>query len=79
MLNADRFRYSAFSAFPDSFQFDQGSQNHSFRIREELKDLANERRPPSVDGLSMALPILRSGGIPRRSEATPRYDLIPLA
>lgn len=40
----------AFSAFPDSFQFDQGSQNHSFRIREELKDLANRRCPLSVDG-----------------------------
>ena len=50
ILNADHFLYSAFSAFPDSFQFDQGSQNHSFRIREELKDLANGRRPLSVDG-----------------------------
>ena len=29
-------------------------------------------------GLSMALPILRSGGIPRRNEATPRYGLIAL-
>lgn len=29
-------------------------------------------------GLSMALPILRSGGIPRRSEAIPRYDLVHL-
>ncbi|KAL0065222.1 hypothetical protein AAF712_007733 [Marasmius tenuissimus] len=33
----------AFSAFPDSLQFDQGSQNHSFRIRE-----ANSR-PGSLD------------------------------
>ncbi|KAL0577978.1 hypothetical protein V5O48_004015 [Marasmius crinis-equi] len=34
----------AFSAFPDSLQFDQGSQNHSFRIREP------NHRPGSLDG-----------------------------
>ncbi|KIJ96492.1 hypothetical protein K443DRAFT_282958 [Laccaria amethystina LaAM-08-1] len=50
MLSPAERENIAFSAFPDSFQFDQGSQNHSFRIREELKGLANERRPPSVDG-----------------------------
>lgn len=44
--------FSAFSAFPDSPQFDQGSQVHSFRIREQLQSLAAEhsKRPPTKDG-----------------------------
>ncbi|KAK7044084.1 hypothetical protein VNI00_007800 [Paramarasmius palmivorus] len=37
----------AFSSFPDSLQFDQGSQNHSFRVR-ELPD--DERCPITNDG-----------------------------
>jgi hypothetical protein len=46
---------SAFSSFPDSTQFDQGSQTHSFRIREtdHTKDdtLRDDRaRPLSNDG-----------------------------
>ncbi|KAF8333860.1 hypothetical protein F5887DRAFT_991661 [Amanita rubescens] len=42
----------AFSAFPDSPQFDQGSQVHSFRIREPLQSLATEhsKRLPTKDG-----------------------------
>ena len=46
---------SAFSSFPDSAQFDQGSQTHSFRIRETdhtkddtLRD--DHARPLSSDG-----------------------------
>ncbi|CAA7266811.1 unnamed protein product [Cyclocybe aegerita] len=35
----------AFCAFPDSMQFDQGSQTHSFRIREQ-----SQSRPPTKDG-----------------------------
>jgi hypothetical protein len=49
------FDRRAFSSFPDSAQFDQGSQTHSFRIRElgHIPDeLArpNEARPYSADG-----------------------------
>jgi len=46
------FIFSAFSAFPDSPQFDQGSQVHSFRIREQLQSLATEHseRLPTKDG-----------------------------
>ncbi|RDB25779.1 Protein DENND6B [Hypsizygus marmoreus] len=40
----------AFSAFPDSLQFDQGSQSHSFRVREQLKAIHAEKRPPTKDG-----------------------------
>ncbi|KAG6907162.1 hypothetical protein DXG01_010287 [Tephrocybe rancida] len=40
----------AFSSFPDSLQFDQGSQNHSFRIREQLNSVHAEKRPPTKDG-----------------------------
>ncbi|GLB40135.1 putative stabilization of polarity axis [Lyophyllum shimeji] len=39
----------AFSSFPDSLQFDQGSQCHSFRIR-ELNSVHAEKRPPTKDG-----------------------------
>lgn len=41
---------SAFSSFPDSLQFDQGSQSHSFRIREQLKIVHTDKRPPTNDG-----------------------------
>lgn len=41
---------SAFSSFPDSLQFDQGSQIHSFRIREEAISIPSEKRPASIDG-----------------------------
>ncbi|KAJ7680655.1 hypothetical protein DFH06DRAFT_1163828 [Mycena polygramma] len=40
----------AFSAFPDSPQFDEGSQNHSFRIRESPLPLPSDRRPATKDG-----------------------------
>lgn len=40
----------AFSSFPDSLQFDQGSQSHSFRIREQLKTVHTDKRPPTNDG-----------------------------
>ncbi|KAF8896541.1 hypothetical protein BD779DRAFT_1608730 [Infundibulicybe gibba] len=40
----------AFSAFPDSLQFEQGSQIHSFRIREHLTSTDNQKRSQSVDG-----------------------------
>ncbi|KAJ7230450.1 hypothetical protein GGX14DRAFT_486146 [Mycena pura] len=40
----------AFSAFPDSPQFEDGSQNHSFRIREHPWRLPDERRPAAKDG-----------------------------
>ncbi|KAG6853479.1 hypothetical protein C0991_004095 [Blastosporella zonata] len=40
----------AFSSFPDSLQFDQGSQSHSFRIREQLNSINAEKRPPTKDG-----------------------------
>ncbi|TFK35563.1 hypothetical protein BDQ12DRAFT_687965 [Crucibulum laeve] len=40
----------AFSAFPDSLQFDQGSQCHSFRIREQWTKRPNEKRPRTEDG-----------------------------
>ncbi|KAF9048763.1 hypothetical protein BJ165DRAFT_1579964 [Panaeolus papilionaceus] len=39
----------AFSAFPDSMQFDQGSQTHSFRIREQPRP-QGEDKPETVDG-----------------------------
>lgn len=46
---------SAFSSFPDSLQFDQGSQVHSFRIRDvdpsqEAQSQSNDKRPASEDG-----------------------------
>ncbi|KAM6504111.1 hypothetical protein JOM56_001054 [Amanita muscaria] len=43
----------AFSAFPDSLQFDQGSQVHSFRIREQISSslsVEELKRPPTKDG-----------------------------
>ncbi|KAJ7045855.1 hypothetical protein C8F04DRAFT_1066436 [Mycena alexandri] len=40
----------AFSAFPDSPQFEDGSQDHSFRIRESPLPLPSDRRPPPKDG-----------------------------
>ncbi|KZP23728.1 hypothetical protein FIBSPDRAFT_857863 [Athelia psychrophila] len=45
----------AFSSFPDSLQFDQGSQAHSFRIRDlglagEKCGHPEEKRPQSNDG-----------------------------
>ncbi|KAF8150895.1 hypothetical protein B0H34DRAFT_666138 [Crassisporium funariophilum] len=40
----------SFCAFPDSVQFDQGSQTHSFRIREHLMSLQSDKRPPTKDG-----------------------------
>ncbi|KAF8630254.1 hypothetical protein AX15_003031 [Amanita polypyramis BW_CC] len=42
----------AFSAFPDSPQFEQGSQVHSFRIREQVQSLPEEhpKRRPTLDG-----------------------------
>jgi hypothetical protein len=43
MLTSD----SAFSAFPDSPQFDQGSQVHSFRIR---KDQSSANNLGTLDG-----------------------------
>ncbi|KIK62649.1 hypothetical protein GYMLUDRAFT_242791 [Collybiopsis luxurians FD-317 M1] len=39
----------AFSAFPDSLQFDQGSQIHSFRIRGERIGVSSEKRPANAD------------------------------
>ncbi|KAG7089935.1 hypothetical protein E1B28_011565 [Marasmius oreades] len=38
----------AFAAFPDSLQFDQGSQNHSFRIHAHAGNA--EQSPVSLDG-----------------------------
>ncbi|KDR78789.1 hypothetical protein GALMADRAFT_118246 [Galerina marginata CBS 339.88] len=40
----------AFCAFPDSALFDQGSQTHSFRIREQTVTLSPDKRPPTKDG-----------------------------
>ncbi|KAF9065860.1 hypothetical protein BDP27DRAFT_1228430 [Rhodocollybia butyracea] len=40
----------AFGAFPDSLQFDEGSQIHSFRIRGEKISVSSEKRPASIDG-----------------------------
>ncbi|KAF8813388.1 DUF1630-domain-containing protein [Phlegmacium glaucopus] len=40
----------AFCALPDSVQFDQGSQTHSFRIREQFTALSSDKRPPKKDG-----------------------------
>ncbi|KAG5642025.1 hypothetical protein DXG03_003772 [Asterophora parasitica] len=40
----------AFSSFPDSLQFDQGSQCHSFRVREHMGTMRTEKRPPTTDG-----------------------------
>ncbi|KAJ7284512.1 hypothetical protein C8J57DRAFT_1447020 [Mycena rebaudengoi] len=40
----------AFSAFPDSPQFEDGAQDHSFRIREHLVALPSGRRPAPKDG-----------------------------
>lgn len=48
---------SAFSSFPDSLQFEQGSEIHSFRIRVYPKspevpaeDVREEQRPQPLDG-----------------------------
>ncbi|KAJ7086181.1 hypothetical protein B0H15DRAFT_782487 [Mycena belliarum] len=38
----------AFSAFPDSPQFEDGSQNHSFRVREQDLSLQSGRRPAAA-------------------------------
>ncbi|KAI9568201.1 hypothetical protein HD554DRAFT_2100798 [Boletus coccyginus] len=42
----------AFSSFPDSLQFEQGSEVHSFRIRvyPDSEATADERRPQPLDG-----------------------------
>ncbi|KAK7005818.1 UDENN domain-containing protein [Favolaschia claudopus] len=40
----------SFSAFPDSPQFEDGSQDHSFCIRESSIALSDNRRPASKDG-----------------------------
>ncbi|KAG2017591.1 FAM116B protein [Coprinopsis cinerea AmutBmut pab1-1] len=40
----------AFSAFPDSLQFDQGSQGHSFRIRDLSAGTLSGKRPATRDG-----------------------------
>ncbi|KAJ7650783.1 hypothetical protein FB45DRAFT_888787 [Roridomyces roridus] len=40
----------AFSAFPDSPQFEDGTQHHFFRIREQPTSLLGDRRPASKDG-----------------------------
>ncbi|KAJ7760714.1 hypothetical protein DFH07DRAFT_1021874 [Mycena maculata] len=40
----------AFSAFPDSPQFEDGSQDHSFRIREHPMSLPSDRRSAPKDG-----------------------------
>jgi hypothetical protein len=47
MLNVYK---SAFSSFPDSLQFDQGSQVHSFRIRDIDGSTEAQSRPTSKDG-----------------------------
>ncbi|TRM56430.1 hypothetical protein BD626DRAFT_575754 [Schizophyllum amplum] len=50
-LYPDEIENIAFSSFPDSAQFEQGSQAHSFRIREdETMDVPSEKRPPTIDG-----------------------------
>ena len=41
---------SAFCALPDSIQFDQGSETHSFRIREQFSPVSDDNRPPNKDG-----------------------------
>jgi hypothetical protein len=41
---------SAFCSLPDSLQFDQGSQSHSFRVREQLKTVHTDKRPTTHDG-----------------------------
>jgi len=40
----------AFCSFPDSLQFDQGSQSHSFRVREQMKTVHTDKRQPTQDG-----------------------------
>ena len=40
----------AFCSFPDSLQFDQGSQSHSFRVRELMKTVHTDKRQPTQDG-----------------------------
>ncbi|KAH0585481.1 hypothetical protein H2248_008721 [Termitomyces sp. 'cryptogamus'] len=40
----------AFSSFPDSLQFEQGSQSHSFRIREQLCPISAEKKQSTKDG-----------------------------
>ncbi|EGN98722.1 hypothetical protein SERLA73DRAFT_181337 [Serpula lacrymans var. lacrymans S7.3] len=44
----------AFSALPDSLQFDQGSEVHSFRIRDDKLSSKDEKssRPRSLDGFT---------------------------
>lgn len=44
------YSHSAFCALPDSVQFEQGSQIHSFRIREQFTALSSDKRPPKNDG-----------------------------
>ena len=41
--------HRAFAAFPDSPQFEQGEQCHSFRVREQLTS-ENDKRPATKDG-----------------------------
>lgn len=41
--------HRAFAAFPDSPQFEQGEQWHSFRVREQLTS-ENNKRPATKDG-----------------------------
>uniref|UniRef100_D8PVD3 UDENN domain-containing protein n=1 Tax=Schizophyllum commune (strain H4-8 / FGSC 9210) TaxID=578458 RepID=D8PVD3_SCHCM len=48
-LYPDEIENIAFSSFPDSAQFEQGAQAHSFRIRED-EAIGNEKRPPTIDG-----------------------------
>ncbi|KXN88654.1 Protein DENND6A [Leucoagaricus sp. SymC.cos] len=40
----------AFAAFPDSPQFDQGTQCYSFRLREQLSSDYDPKRPATKDG-----------------------------
>jgi len=54
-LSSSESENIAFSSFPDSLQFDQGSQVHSFRIRDvdssqEPQSQSNDKRPVSEDG-----------------------------
>lgn len=41
---------SAFSSFPDSLQFEQGSQVHSFRIQDLGASVTEGKRLDSIDG-----------------------------
>ncbi|KAL1744012.1 hypothetical protein HDZ31DRAFT_39588 [Schizophyllum fasciatum] len=49
-LYPDEIENIAFSSFPDSAQFEQGAQAHSFRIREDEAIGSAEKRPRSIDG-----------------------------